>query len=94
MARFQWNEIPTKLDIGNLIRILNNRMTQLRSFFTGIVRLESGYQISRYLELPRIDAEPDAPTQGVRLFVVQNGGKDELRARFPTGATQTISTEP
>lgn len=94
MPRFTWRDLPTALDPRELTRLINTRMRRFESLFTGIVRIESGYRISRYLDLPVLDAAPDAPTDGARLFVVEVGGKDTLQARFPTGAVQTIATEP
>ena len=46
--------------------------------------------------LPELDADPEAPSDGVRLYVVADngGGKRELRALFPSGSPQTIATEP
>lgn len=42
------------------------------------------------------DSEPDAPAAGYfTLFGIDNGGgKMVLKVRFPTGASQTVATEP
>ena len=49
-----------------------------------------------FKDFPEIDADPPAPDKGMRMWVIaDNGsGKRALRARFPTGAVQTLSTEP
>lgn len=43
-----------------------------------------------------VQADLPAPTKGAVMYVIaDNGaGKRALRVRFPTGAVQTISTEP
>ena len=45
---------------------------------------------------PEIDTDPDAPETGALVWVISDNGsgKRELRCRFPTGAVQTLSTEP
>ena len=48
-----------------------------------------------YYQLTEVTEPAAGPTNTARLFTVDNGvGKTSLRVRFPTGATQTISTEP
>ncbi len=49
----------------------------------------------QWQRLPPLDAEPAAPRAGCILFVTVNGSsKHELRAIFPTGVSQVVSTEP
>lgn len=48
------------------------------------------------LVLPELPADPDAPGVGaVAYCIADNGlGKRAWRVRFPTGAIQTVATEP
>ena len=94
MAVYTWENARTDLTLPRLIERLNEHFRQVKSLFQGVVSIGAGYRISQFIELPLLTAEPDAPTSGVRLFTVLSGGKTQLRARFPTGATQVISTEP
>lgn len=49
---------------------------------------------SCYLEMDNITG-PAAPADDkVRLYGVNNAGKDRYEARFATGAVQPIATEP
>lgn len=95
MAGYMWRNAKTDLKTDRLIEILNEHFRRVTHLFGGFIKIDAGYRISQFIELPLLTAEPDAPSSGVRLFSIQNGGgKVELRARFPTGATQVISTEP
>jgi hypothetical protein len=49
-----------------------------------------------YIDLVEQSADPAAPAANhLRIFAKDNGsGKTQLAVRFPTGATQIISTEP
>jgi len=51
--------------------------------------------LPQYVEMTEIAAPANAPTDGARLFVEDNGaGKSRLVAIFSSGAKQTIVTEP
>lgn len=47
---------------------------------------------SRHIDLDP-SAAPSAPTAGARLWVELSGGKNVLKAQYPTGSPVTISTE-
>lgn len=49
---------------------------------------------SNVIDLPVLATDPPAPAAGARLYAVVSAGKTQLRVRFPTGAVQTLSTEP
>lgn len=40
--RFDWQSLPTRLDLGTLARTLDRRMKALQSLFAGLTRTESG----------------------------------------------------
>lgn len=51
---------------------------------------------NNFMRFEAMAANPTAPAAGaLKLYCITNGsGKEELRARFATGAVQTIATEP
>lgn len=95
--RFDWASLPAGATRGTLIAKLNARLRQLRSVLAGFNRVEGGtYLEDQFLELEELAADPDAPAADrVRLYAIDSGaGKTVLKARFNTGAIQTIATEP
>lgn len=94
MPAYGWRNAKTSIELSRLIELLNEHFRKTTHLLGGLTKIGSGYRLSRFLDLPLLDEEPDAPAEGVRLYTVLDGGKTELRARFPTGASQTVATEP
>lgn len=69
---------------------------RLQGVLQGYHREGGGVRLERlYLDLEVLDADPPSPAAGrARLYAVLDGGKVEVRALLPTGAAQTIATEP
>lgn len=62
---------------------------------SGMASLNGPLITATFVEYPQI-AEPSAPSAGVtRVWGADNGGsKTQLRARFDSGASQAMATEP
>lgn len=82
---------PNSMPLGaHHLAGLLDKITQLEA---RVAQLEN--TTPAYLEFVEVTEPAAGPTNRARLFAVDNGaGKTSLRVRFPTGATQTIATEP
>jgi hypothetical protein len=69
---------------GNLLEVENNGTDKFKVAFSGAATAA------------QVAVEPTAPAAGFfTLFAIDNGsGKMVLKVRFPTGASQTVATEP
>lgn len=69
----------------------------LERFILGVLESPNGRQRRpSALFLPELAADPPAPAKGARVWCIKDNGagKRAIRARFPTGAVQVLSTEP
>lgn len=71
-----------------------DRDTNLYRSAANTLKTDVSLQIKKALTLTQMTA-PDAPgASNVVIYAVDNGGKTELCARFPSGAVQQIAIEP
>lgn len=83
-----WSRADLERAVTNLLQNSHGLLT-----FQQIEGSLSGNPTVRY---PEMAADADAPEKGCVLYCIRDNGsgKRALRARFPTGAIQTLSTEP
>lgn len=82
---------PNSLPIGphHLAQLLD-RIQQLEARLRTVENTTPAYY-----QLSEITTPAAGPVDTARLFAVDNGaGKTSLRVQFPTGAVQTLATEP
>jgi hypothetical protein len=81
---------------GDVVRLTVNMETGVVRLDTGPLKLGTGVSTGVFIEAFEQTADPAAPAaNGVRLFAKDNGaGKTQLVARFNTGATQVVATQP
>lgn len=86
-------------DSANMVGLAAGAVAVMRAFATEARFYGTGKQTlihaNGYLELTEVAGDPtNAPADKARLFVRDNGnGKTQVCVRFPSGATQVLSTE-
>jgi hypothetical protein len=87
--------------ISNSQTITSTNTTDATSTATGAIKTSGGLGVAKGIHLGTIltgteqAGEPAAPAaNGFVIFAVDNGGKTELKVKFPTGAAQQLAIEP
>lgn len=97
MELFNARALPESSTPEQHLRDYNRKLSVLQRLLALLARVGLGLRVrAAFVELEEVDSEPAEPAAGLaRLYLIDNGaGKLQLRVRFPTGAAQTVATEP